>query len=73
VRAIFDIGCGSGEPMGRYLAEQACDLTGVDSAPEMIALRFPQQAGRVADMRPLSLGRTFDGILGLGQLLSPAP
>jgi SAM-dependent methyltransferase len=64
--AVLDIGCGSGEPMGRYLAEQACDLTGVDSAPEMIALpadHFPQQTWRVADMRSLSLGRTFDGIL----------
>lgn len=65
-RAVLDIGCGSGEPMSRYLAEQACDITGVDSAPEMIALcaaHFPQQNWLVADMRSLALGRTFDGIL----------
>jgi len=64
--AILDIGCGSGEPMSRYLAEQGCDVTGVDSAPEMIALcesQFPQQTWRVADMRSLSLGVTFDGVL----------
>lgn len=64
--AVLDIGCGSGEPIGRYLIEQACEVTGVDSAPEMIALcaeNFPQQSWRVADMRSLSLGRRFDGIL----------
>ena len=63
---VLDIGCGSGEPMDRYLTEQGCDLTGVDAAPEMIALcadRFPQQTWCAADMRSLSLGRTFDGIL----------
>jgi SAM-dependent methyltransferase len=35
---VLDIGCGSGEPMGRYLIEQGCSLMGVDSAPEMIAM-----------------------------------
>ncbi len=64
--AVLDIGCGSGEPLGCYLAELGCDLTGVDSAPEMIALceaRLPGQSWRVADMRSLSLGQVFDGIL----------
>src|SRR4051812_35677409 len=58
--ALLDIGCGSGEPIGRYLTERGCDLTGVDSAPEMIALceaRLPGQSWRVADMRTLSLGQ----------------
>ena len=27
---VLDIGCGIGEPMGRYLIEQGCSLTGVD-------------------------------------------
>ena len=36
--AVLDIGCGSGEPISHYLAEQGCYLTGVDSAPEMIAI-----------------------------------
>lgn len=64
--SVLDIGCGSGEPLGCYLAELGCDLTGVDSAPEMIALceaRLPGQSWRVADMRSLSLGRVFQGIL----------
>src|SRR3954453_6760464 len=64
--ALLDIGCGSGEPIGCYLSERGCDLTGVDSAPEMIALcevHLPGQSWRVADMRSLSLGQVFDGIL----------
>ena len=64
--AVLDLGCGSGEPIGCYLAEHGCDLTGVDSAPEMIDLcqgRLPAQAWRVSDMRSLSLGQTFDGII----------
>lgn len=64
--AVLDIGCGSGEPMGRYLVERGCRLTGVDSAPEMAALyadRLPGQAWHVADMRSLRLGRAYDGIL----------
>jgi trans-aconitate methyltransferase len=66
VANVLDIGCGSGEPIARYLVEQGCDITGVDSSPEMIAMcegRFPLQNWLTADMRVLSLGRTFDGIL----------
>ena len=64
--AILDIGCGSAEPIGRYLIEKGCDLTGVDSSPELIRMcegRFPQQRWHVADMRALSLSRVFDGLL----------
>jgi SAM-dependent methyltransferase len=64
--SVLDIGCGSGEPLARYLIEQGCELTGIDSSPEMIAMcqgHFPQREWRVADMRSLRLGSTFDGIL----------
>jgi trans-aconitate methyltransferase len=64
--AVLDIGCGSGEPMSRYLAEYGCTVTGVDSSSEMIALyerALPLQSWQVADMRSLSLGATFDGLL----------
>lgn len=63
---VLDIGCGSGEPIGSYLAERGCDLSGVDASPEMIGLcvtRLPGLAWRVADMRSLALGRTFDGMI----------
>lgn len=64
--AVLDLGCGCGEPLGRALVERGCSLTGIDSAPEMIDLcraRMPGQVWCVADMRTLSLGRVFDGIL----------
>ena len=64
--AVLDVGCGSGEPIGRYLTKRGCRLTGVDSAPEMIELCracLPGQTWHVADMRSLSLARVFDGII----------
>lgn len=64
--AVLDIGCGSAEPIGRYLIENGHSVTGVDSSPELIAIcreRFPDQDWRVADMRTLSLGRVFSGLL----------
>jgi SAM-dependent methyltransferase len=64
--AILDIGCGSAEPIGRYLIEKGHPITGVDSSPELIAIceeRFPGQDWRVADMRALFLGRAFGGLL----------
>ncbi|ALK08280.1 class I SAM-dependent methyltransferase [Blastochloris viridis] len=64
--AVLDIGCGSGEPIGRELVERGCALTGIDSSPEMIAMcaqRQPRQTWRVADMRTLALGRAFAGII----------
>lgn len=64
--SIVDIGCGSGQPIGRYLMEKGCNITGVDSSPSLLAIckdRFPGQEWIVADMRKLSLDRRFDGIL----------
>jgi trans-aconitate methyltransferase len=63
---VLDIGCGSGEPIARYLIEQGCEVTGVDSSPEMIAMcerYFPHRDWHVADMRKLALGRIFNGVL----------
>ncbi|MBR1266749.1 methyltransferase domain-containing protein [Bradyrhizobium sp. AUGA SZCCT0222] len=64
--AVLDIGCGSGEPIARYLIQQGCHVTGVDSSPELIALcsaSFPDLAWHIADMRTLALTRRFDGLL----------
>lgn len=63
---VLDVGCGSGEPMARHLVEQGYRVTGVDSSPPLIDLcraRFPEHDWHVADMRALSLGRPFAGIL----------
>lgn len=64
--SILDLGCGSGEPIARYLIERGRSLTGVDASPGLIDLcrqRFPEHDWRVADMRALALGRTFDGVI----------
>lgn len=64
--SVLDLGCGTGEPMAGYLTERGCQVTGIDAASEMIALCrdcFPVGDWRVADMRTLSLGHTFDGLL----------
>jgi SAM-dependent methyltransferase len=64
--AILDIGCGSAEPIARYFIEKGYDVTGVDSSPAMIDIckgHFPGQEWIVSDMRTMSLGRPFSGIL----------
>ena len=63
---ILDIGCGPGKPMAAYLLAQGFDICGVDSSPTMISLarnNFPDREWLVGDMRVLSLGRTFDGVI----------
>ncbi|GGC90999.1 methyltransferase [Chelatococcus reniformis] len=63
---VLDIGCGTGQPIAHHLTEQGCIVTGVDSSPEMIAMakdRQPAGDWLIADMRTLSLSRTFDGLL----------
>ncbi|MFA7414269.1 MAG: class I SAM-dependent methyltransferase [Rhizobium sp.] len=64
--SVLDIGCGSGEPMAAALLARGFAVTGVDSSETLIGLcrqRFPSADWRVADMRGLTLGRTFDALL----------
>ncbi len=64
--AILDIGCGAGKPIAAHLIAHGYALTGIDSAPTMIDMcadRFPPHRWLVADMRTLSLGSRFDGVL----------
>jgi SAM-dependent methyltransferase len=63
---VLDVGCGSGEPIAAYLIAQGCRVSGIDSAPSLIALcrqRFPDHEWTLADMRDLALGRRFDGLI----------
>lgn len=63
---VLDLGCGTGEPMARYLIENGHAVTGVDAAPAMIELcreRFPRARWIAEDMRRLALGERFGGIL----------
>jgi hypothetical protein len=55
-----------GEPIAAWLIGRGARVTGLDSAPSLIALaraRFPAQEWIVGDMRALDLGRRFDGLL----------
>jgi len=64
--SILDLGCGSGEPIGRYLIQSGRVVTGVDASPALIALcreRFIDQSWVVADMRGLDLAQQFDGLV----------
>ncbi len=64
--SLLDLGCGPGEPLAAWFIGQGFHVTGVDSAPAMLELcraRFPAERWIDADMRTLSLGRRFDGIL----------
>ena len=63
---VLDLGCGPGQPVARQMAQHELRITGVDSSTAMISFcrtRLPDHEWIVADMRQLSLGRRFDGIL----------
>lgn len=62
---VLDIGCGTGEPIARHLVTRNLAVTGVDSADTMIDICKQRLQGTwiVADMRRLSIGRRFDGLL----------
>ncbi|WP_306598629.1 trans-aconitate 2-methyltransferase [Geothrix sp. 21YS21S-2] len=63
---VLDLGCGSGRPIGAWLAARGFALTGVDTAGSLLAqarAALPGQAWIEADMRSLALGRRFSGVL----------
>ena len=52
--------------MANYLIDQGFAVDGIDSSAKLIALwreRFPNRCWHLADMRDLSLEKTFDGLL----------
>lgn len=63
---MLDLGCGSGQPIARHLLERGFAVVGVDTSPTLIAKcrsRFPKAEWIVADMRTLSINRSFDGLI----------
>jgi SAM-dependent methyltransferase len=73
---LLDVGCGSGEPIARFLIEHGFDVFGVDSSETMISLcrgKFPERTWWVADMRNLSLKRTYGGIIAWDSLFHLSP
>ena len=74
--SIFDIGCGSAEPIARFFVEQGYEVTGVDSSPSLIDIckrRFPTERWIVADMRELDLDTRFQGIIAWDSLFHLCP
>jgi predicted TPR repeat methyltransferase len=74
--ALLDLGCGSGEPIARYLASQGARITGVDGAAGMVAIfreRLPGHEAVHADMRGLNLGQRFDGIIAWDSFFHLSP
>ena len=74
--AILDLGCGTGEPILRYLVERGYVVTGVDASAAMLAIarrRFPETRFVLADMRGLALGARFDAINAWHSLFHLAP
>jgi SAM-dependent methyltransferase len=74
--SVLDLGCGSGQPIARYLIENGYDVTWVDSSSTLIGMcisNFPHQQWMVADMRVLSLDRSFDGILAWDSFFHLSP
>jgi 2-polyprenyl-3-methyl-5-hydroxy-6-metoxy-1,4-benzoquinol methylase len=64
--AVLDLACGGGWPVAGFLVERGLHVTGVDASPKLISFcreRMPGEEWIVGDMRSLSLGRRFHGVL----------
>lgn len=63
---VLDIGCGSGAPMARYLIQNGCRVTGVDTSLPLLARAresFLEQRWVAADMRQMPVTGSFHGLL----------
>ena len=63
---VLALGCGAGKPIAAWLIAEGFKLTGVDFSDAMLTIarvRWPNGDWRVADMRGLDLGETFDGLV----------
>ena len=68
---ILDLGCGSGEPIDRYLIDRGHALTGVDLSETMVGLartRFARHHWLKGDMRSVSIEGPFHGVLAWDSL-----
>ena len=64
--SVLDLGCGTGEPILRFLAERGFAVTGVDASAAMIDIarpRFPGARLLVGDMRTVAFDHRFDAVL----------
>jgi len=73
---VLNLGCGSGRPSAQHLLNKGHRVTGVDGAPSLISLcrrRFPSGQWVAANMRTLSLGRAFEGVVAWHSLFHLPP
>ena len=60
---VLDLGCGHGE-LAMRVSELGCELTGVDSSPEMVEASIANGINTIlGDARDLSFDNEFDGII----------
>ena len=74
--SVLDCGCGAGEPIARFFSEQGYVVTGIDSSAAMVRMfksRLPYQRALVRDMRSLTLGDEFNGILAWDSFFHLSP
>lgn len=63
---ILDVGCGSGDPISRYMIENELSVTGIDFSKKLIQIakaHYPNSKWMVEDMRDFKLSTKFDGII----------
>ncbi|MES2269175.1 MAG: class I SAM-dependent methyltransferase [Bacteroidota bacterium] len=64
--SLLDIGCGTGEPILKYLIGKNLQVTGLDASSAMLDIarvNFPSASFILQDMRLINLNRTFDAII----------
>jgi SAM-dependent methyltransferase len=73
---ILDVGCGSGDPIARYLIARGFSITGIDSSPTLVGIarsKLPFAEWIAADMRALQLDRLFSALLAWNSLFHLTP
>ncbi|MCH2095258.1 MAG: class I SAM-dependent methyltransferase [Rhodobacteraceae bacterium] len=63
---VLDLGCGTGQPIAQWFANEGFRVTGLDFAEAMLNIareRQPDGDWRHGDMRHLDLPEQFDGII----------
>ncbi|RYE30866.1 MAG: class I SAM-dependent methyltransferase [Sphingobacteriaceae bacterium] len=63
---VLDLGCGSGNPILKYLISRKLNVIGVDASSEMLKIaqtNFPTIEFVLQDMRLLNLSKKFDAII----------
>lgn len=73
---ILDVGCGSGQPIDKYLIDLGYIVSGIDASAPLIDIcrrRFPDNTWLTDDMRYFDLKRRFDGIIAWDSMFHLMP